>query len=86
MQAQVFEGYWEDGKFQPFNNVAHKPGKTRAILTLFEESTFEEIATPKESRVEWLSRLKESIILSMDEDLPDLPPREPMRPPINFED
>ena len=39
-----------------------------------------------EAYSDWRRRLKEAIALSMDEDLPDLPPRESMCPPINFGD
>ena len=86
MQAQVFEGYWEDGHFRSLGATVRTLGKRRAILALFDEPAKEEKAILKETREEWLRRLKETIALSMDEDLPDLPPRQPMRSPIKFDD
>jgi hypothetical protein len=37
-----------------------------------------------ERRAAWLNRLHKAVDASLDEDLPDFPPRQPMRPPLDF--
>jgi len=82
MQVQAFEGYWENGRFYPLEQVVSQAGRLRAILTVLNEPVREDKAVSGESCIEWLNRLNEAVALSLDEDLPDIPRSKSMRPPL----
>jgi len=88
---QAVKAYYDEGKFVPLQPIQIPKG-SQAIVTILDlpiidnELSESENVISDEAYSDWRKRLKEAIALSMDEDLPDLPPREPMRPPVNFED
>ncbi len=82
---QAVNGYFEDGRFTPID-VTPLPRRFPAIL-VFDEADAED--RPKRDKAQvaaWLDRLHKAVDASMHEDLPDLPPRQPMRPPLDFGD
>jgi len=86
MQVQAFEGYWENGSFYSPGRPIQVKGKKRAILTLLDEPERIIKLVTDDTRVQWLNRLDEALKLSMGEDLPDSPPRQPMREPHGLAD
>jgi len=86
MQVQAFEGYWENGSFHSPERPIQVKGKKRAILTLLDEPERIIKMVTDDTRVQWLNRLDEAFKLSTGEDLPDFPPRQPMREPHGLTD
>ena len=94
---QAVEGYWEKGRFYNIGKVKHKPGRLRAILTVLDEPPRFSVVADKpqpegissdelQSRLDWLKRLDDAFENSKDEELPDFPPRLPMREPHGLTD
>jgi hypothetical protein len=90
---QAYEGYLEKGNIYPIAPLKGIPGRRRVIITVLDEPTREKADTvrakeaakeDKELRMAWLNQLHKAVDASMGEDLPDLPPRQPMRAPLDF--
>jgi hypothetical protein len=78
-------GFFVDGRFTPIE-VTPLPRRFPAIL-VFNEADAE--GKPKHDKAQvaaWLDRLHKAVDASMNEELPDLPPQQPMRPPLDFGD
>jgi len=71
MQVQAYEGYVEGGQFYPKEIPIRLTGRFRAVLTVLDVPSQENINPP--SRVEWLNCLEAAVALSTDEVLPDWP-------------
>jgi hypothetical protein len=81
-------GFLEDGRFTPLERVT-LPKRMPVMMIFNEDEESKPSRKPKRDKehVEaWLKRLDEAIDASMHEELPDLPPRQPMRPPLDFGD
>ena len=86
MQAQLFEGYWENGGFVPSKQSIRKSGRLRAILTILDEPIQEEKKLPYDynARIKWLDELEKVVQLSMDEELPEFQRSKVMRQLIDL--
>jgi hypothetical protein len=85
MQAQVYEGYFENGSFLAAGQTIHIPERKMVYITILGEPT--EVVTESsdyERRMDWLKRLDEAIRLSADEELQYIPRSQQMRPPVDF--
>jgi hypothetical protein len=56
MQAQAYEGYFENGQFYPIGQIEHTSGRVRAFLTVFGETAQADTISyeKKASAQEWL--------------------------------
>jgi len=86
MQTKAIEGYLENGRFYPMRPLERRSGRVKAILTVVDEPVKLEKPFPLESRMAWLNELKKMVLSSSDEQLPELPQRELMRPPHSLTD
>ncbi|MDR2904247.1 MAG: hypothetical protein LBU77_07050 [Clostridiales bacterium] len=82
---QAVNGYLEDGRFTPLNGI--KLPRRLPVMMVFNEADAKDVQQEpdKEQVASWLERLRKAVDASMDEDLPDLPPRQPMCAPLDFE-
>jgi hypothetical protein len=81
---QAVNGFLEDGRFTPLNGI--KLPHRLPVMMVFNEDDAEEIQTKqdKEQVAGWLERLHQAVDVSMVEELPDLPPRQSVRPPLDL--
>jgi hypothetical protein len=86
MNAQVYEGYFINGFFYSTGKKVELPERQRVLVTVFDEKEADSEDEDMKSRIMWLAELDRLKKLSAHEELPDLPPRQPMRPPILFTD
>lgn len=52
-----YEGYWENGYFQPSNSTIQKKGKAKAILTFINEDT----PKPNQAQLDAFNKFLEAI-------------------------
>lgn len=50
MQAQAYEGYFENGQFYPIGKEVQVTGRRRAFITIFEEPFKDEFVVDKEKQ------------------------------------
>jgi hypothetical protein len=81
---QAVNGFLEDGRFTPLNGI--KLPRRLPVMLVFNEDDAEKMQAKqdKEQTAVWLERLHKAVDASMGEELPDLPPRKPMRPPLEY--
>ena len=86
MQAQAYEGYVENGRFYPRDNLTRLPGRFRAVLTVVLENPLQEV--PQTNSLEWLDELHHLLDESGDEKLrmENFPRMDFGRNPIIFTD
>ena len=65
MNAQAYEGYFENGSFYPVGQVVNSPVRRRAVVTVFDEPVTAELSKP--TREEYLAMGRE-VIKSIRED------------------
>ncbi len=83
MQAQAYEGYFENGNFVMAGKTMKLPENKRVFITVLDESVVktQEKFNEQERRLAWLKRLDEAIKESSDEELVYFPRSQEMRPP-----
>ena len=81
MQVQSFDGIWENGNFSSLGLPIRKKGKQRAILTLLDEPIRDSKINAADSPIEWLTQMDEDLEISLEEEMPDFTPRQPIRKP-----
>ena len=57
MQAQAYEGYFENGQFYPAEQTVRTPMRLRAVLTVLDPIDDSVINERKESARKWLDEL-----------------------------
>ena len=80
---QAYRAYYDEGKFIPLEPVTIPKG-SQAIVTVLDFPLDE--ANERQSRLEWLGRLKEALAESKDEEMFDLLPQGLMREPHGLTD
>jgi hypothetical protein len=55
MQAQAFDGYFENGQFYPKNTSIRLPGRFRAVLTILD------IPDQEDTSLDWIDELERMI-------------------------
>ena len=83
MQIRTYEGYIENDVFVPSQEVDRPVGRYKVILSYIEKVESE--ATKREEREVWLSALHQAIDDALDEDFPDLSPRQAMKAPLRID-
>jgi hypothetical protein len=84
MQAQAYEGYFENGSFFTEGRRTIKlPENKRVIITVLDEPivNIQEKSDEQGRRLAWLKRLDEAIKESSDEELAYIPRSQEMLPP-----
>ena len=85
MQAQAYEGYFEDGKFYTAGKSLCIPERRKVYITVLDEPTH--ISSPKAS-LDWLDELHRLLDESSDEELhmENFPRMDFDREPVVFND
>ena len=88
MQAQAYEGYFENGFFYSSGQTIKLPERRRVYITVLDEPAdiCNTESTQKRRRSAQLSEIKKMISLSMDEELPFSNRSTDVREPINLSD
>jgi hypothetical protein len=82
MQAQVYEGYFENGSFLAARQTIHIPDRKRVYITILGDSADAVIeSNDHERRLDWLKRLDEAVRQAADEELVYIPRSQEMQPP-----
>ena len=89
---QSVKAYYSEGAFVPFEPIAIPKG-SHAIVTILDfvinqVQITDELVQDDDDFSAWHKRMKETLALSMDEELPEVyfQRSKDMRPPINFND
>ena len=69
MQAQAYEGYFENGQFYTVGQTAHIKGRRRAFITILDEPVQEETATETEHAKAWREFFE--AVNECDEEIPE---------------
>jgi hypothetical protein len=85
MQAQVYDGYFENGHFYTSGRTIRIPERKRVFITVIDEP-IADMKSDKKLRAEYLERLSDAVALSMDEELIYIPRSKEIREPIIFAD
>ena len=80
---QAIKAYYHEGAFVPFEPITIPKG-SHAIVTILD---FLINQPQKDDFTAWHKRMQEALVLSMDEDLPEIyfQRSKDMRPPLNFD-